>query len=253
MYPHTGESPVDLRQFPNCCGVLDLVYNPRRTALLMQAEELGIPYAEGLPMLVAQAKAAVELFTGQPVPDERTEQVLRALIARQSNVVLVGMPGCGKSTVGRELAKRLDLRFVDVDEEIVRAAGMSIPALFEAGGEPLFREWERHVTADVGKTGGAVIATGGGVVLDEQNYAPLAQNGHIVWLTRPLAQLATEGRPLSKDIAALETMYRVRAPRYTRFADLTVENCDTPDRTAEEILCRLREAAPLGAPKGVTA
>ena len=202
-------------------------------------------------MLVAQAKVAAELFTGEPIPDEKTEEVLGTLTAQQSNVVLVGMPGSGKSTVGKRLAEVLCLRFVDLDKEIVRAAGCSIPDLFRQGGEALLRDWERRITEECGKHGGAVIATGGGVVLDERNFAPLAQNGRIVWLTRPLDALATEGRPLSKDRAALTAMYETRLPRYQRFAELTVANEGTPDHTVTECLKQLKSAPLLGAPKGV--
>ncbi len=250
MYPHCPRSVVPLSRFPHCEGFVDMIYNPLRTALMLEAEARGIPCCNGLPMLVAQAKAAAELFTDSPIPDEKTEQVLRGLTAEQSNIVLVGMPGCGKSTVGQKLAEQTGRRFVDIDEEIVRAAGRSIPALFHEGGEALFRDWERRTIAECGKTGGAVIATGGGAVLDEQNFAPLAQNGRIVWLTRPLEKLATEGRPLSTDRAALETMYETRLPRYRRFAEITVSNDRPLAQTVADCLAQLDSAPLLGAPKG---
>ncbi len=251
MYPHCPDSVLSLSRFPRCEGFVDMIYNPLRTALMLEAEARGIPCCNGLPMLVAQAKVAAELFTGKPIPDEKTEEVLGTLTARQSNVVLAGMPGSGKSTVGKRLAEELNLRFVDLDEEIVRAAGCSIPDLFRQGGEALLRDWERRITEECGKHGGAAIATGGGVVLDERNFAPLAQNGRIVWLTRPLDALATEGRPLSKDRAALAAMYEARLPRYERFAELTVANEGTPDQTVAECLKQLKAAPLLGAPKGV--
>lgn len=251
MYPHCPDSVLSLARFPRCEGFVDMIYNPLRTSLILEAEARGIPCCNGLPMLVAQAKVAAELFTGSPIPDEKTEEVLCTLTAQQSNVVLVGMPGSGKSTVGKRLAEELHLRFVDLDEEIVRAAGCSIPDLFQQGGEALFRDWERRITAECGKHGGAVIATGGGVVLDERNFAPLAQNGRIVWLTRPLDALATEGRPLSKDRAALAAMYEARLPRYERFAELTVANEGTPDQTVAACLQQLKATPLLGAPKGV--
>lgn len=250
MYPHCPKSVVPLSRFPHCEGFVDMIYNPLRTALMLEAEARGIPCCNGLPMLVAQAKAAAELFTGTPIADDTTEHVLRDLTAAQSNIVLVGMPGCGKSTVGRALAKKTGRRFVDIDEEIVRTAGRSIPALFEEGGEALFRRLEHQVITEQGKVGGVVLATGGGAVLDEQNFAPLAQNGRIVWLTRPLERLATEGRPLSTDRAALAQMYETRLPRYQRFAELTVANDRPLDETVADCLSQLENAPLLGAPKG---
>ncbi len=247
MYPHCPDAVLSLARFPHCEGFVDMIYNPLRTAMLLEAEARDIPCCNGLPMLVAQAKAAVELFTTSPIADDKTERVLRDLTARQSNVVLVGMPGCGKSTVGRKLAKQTGRRFVDIDEEIVRAAGCSIPALFQKGGEALFRRLEHQVITEQGMTGGAVIATGGGAVLDEQNFAPLAQNGRIVWLTRPLEKLATDGRPLSTNLAA---MYETRLPRYRRFAELTVENDRPLAETVADCMAKLENAPLLGAPKG---
>ncbi len=247
MYPHCPDAVLSLARFPRCEGFVDMIYNPLRTALLLEAEARGIPCCNGLPMLVAQAKAAVELFTDAAVSDDKTEQVLRDLTNAASNVVLVGMPGCGKTTVGRKLAAKTGRRFVDIDQEIVRTTGCSIPALFEKGGESLFRRLEHQTIEEHGKTGGAVIATGGGAVLDERNFAPLAQNGRIVWLTRPLENLATDGRPLSTDLAA---MYEARLPRYRRFAELVVENLRTPSETVTDCLRKLEQTPLLGAPKG---
>lgn len=250
MYPHCPAAVLSLDVFPRCEAFVDMIYNPLRTAMMLEAEARGIRCCNGLPMLVAQAKVAAELFTDTPIADEKTEAVLRGLTTAQSNVVLVGMPGSGKSTVGKALAKKRGLRFVDLDEEIVRAAGCSIPDLFNKGGEALFRDWERRITAEQGMHGGAVIATGGGVVLDERNYAPLAQNGRILWITRSLDALATEGRPLSKDRATLATMYEARRPRYERFAEFTVSNDRPPNQTVKECLALLETAPLLGAPKG---
>lgn len=247
MYPHCPDAVLSLNQFPRCEGFVDMIYNPLRTSMLLEAEARGIPACNGLPMLVAQAAEAVELFTDTPVSDEKIEEVLCSLTAASSNVVLVGMPGCGKTTVGRELAQKTGRRFVDIDEEIVRAAGRSIPDVFAQGGEPLFREWERRLIQEHGKTGGAVIATGGGAVLDEQNFAPLAQNGRLVWLTRPLEKLATDGRPLSTDVSA---MYETRLPRYQRFAELTVDNDRPLAATVTDCMTKLQNAPLLGAPKG---
>ena len=234
MYPKTGESPVDLRLFPACRGVLDVIYNPRRTALLLQAEELGIPCSDGLPMLVAQAKAAEEHFFARSIPDSENERILAQLRQQTSNIVLIGMPGCGKTTVGQALAQLTGREAVDIDACIVEKAGRSIPEIFAAEGEAGFRSLEREVTAEVGKGSGKIILTGGGVVKDPRNYASLHQNGRIYHLIRDLELLATDGRPLSQgtDLAA---MWAERSPMYQRFRDINIENSGTVEDTAAAI------------------
>ncbi len=239
MYPNNGASPVDLRRFPRCAAVLDVVYNPARTALLLQAEELNIPHAGGLLMLVAQAKRSSELFTGCAIADARIGEIYRTLAVQMQNIVLVGMPGCGKSSVGTQLAEKLNRPFVDADAEIEKAAGMPIPEFFKLYGEPAFRDLESRVLAELGKRSGAVIATGGGAVLREENYAALHQNGAIVWLTRDLARLPIDGRPVSQS-TSLDALYAARKARYERFADHTIDNNGALDATVRAILEVLR-------------
>lgn len=236
MFPHCPDAPISLAAFPRCEGFVDMIYNPLRTTLCFEAAARGIPYSNGLSMLVAQAKAAAELFTGQAIADERTATVLHDLERQQENLVLIGMPGSGKSTVGEALANALGRELVDLDAAVERAAGQSIPALFAAGGEALFREWEHRVVCEQGRRSGLVIATGGGVVKTPANYRPLAQNGRLIFLTRDLAALPTEGRPLSTDEAALRTMYTERLPLYQAFADYTVSNDRPPEETVKAIL-----------------
>ncbi len=236
MYPHTGKAAVDLGRFPNLKGVADVVYNPLRTAFLLQAEELGIPAAGGLPMLVAQAKRACELFTGTAISDEKLEEVVSAITADVTNLVLIGMPGSGKSTVGKLLADKLGREFLDADEEIARAAGMTIPEIFEQYGQEHFRALETQVLAELGKRSGVVLSTGGGCVLFERNYAPLHQNGWICRLRRPVEQLSTEGRPLSTSLERLKEMEGEREGYYCRFADKTVDNTGAAEETAAAIL-----------------
>ena len=234
MYPHTGEAPVDLALFPHCSGVLDMIYNPRRTALILQAESLGIPCSEGLPMLVAQATAAEEHFFGKSIPDSENERILAMLRRDTQNIVLIGMPGCGKTTVGRALARLTGREAIDIDQRIEERAGRSIPEIFAAGGEEAFRALEREATAEAGKLSGRIILTGGGVVKDERNYAPLRQNGRIYQLRRDLSALATDGRPLSAG-ADLAEMYAQRSPLYARFRDEVINNNGTVEETAEAI------------------
>ncbi len=234
MYPKTGESPVDLTGFPACQGVLDVVYNPRRTALLLQAEELGIPCSDGLPMLVAQAKAAEEHFFERSIPDSENERILARLRQETTNIVLIGMPGCGKTTVGQALARLTGREAMDIDQCIVEKAGCSIPEIFAAEGEAGFRALEREVTAEVGKGAGKIILTGGGVVKDPRNYASLHQNGRIYHLIRDLDLLPTDGRPLSQG-ADLAAMWAERKSMYQRFRDVMIENIGTVEETAAAI------------------
>ena len=234
MYPRCGQAAVSLDSFPALEGVLDVVYNPLRTALILAAEERGLPCSGGLPMLVAQAWRAAELFTGAPIPEGRVEEVLQELAAAQRNVVLVGMPGCGKTTVGRRLAERLGKDFVDLDEEIVRRAGRPIPEIFSREGEAGFRERESALVREFGERTGLVVSTGGGVVTRPENRAPLRQNGVIFHLLRNPASLPTEGRPLSQATAP-EELWRRRKPLYAAFADRAIDNNGPLEEALEQI------------------
>lgn len=234
MYPRTGAAPVDLRAFPQCQGVLDLIYNPARTALMQQAESLGIPCLGGLYMLAEQARQAAQIFLGDTIPSLRTNEAYRGLRSRKENRILVGMPGCGKSTVGWELAKRLDRPFVDTDLELERVLGMPVGDYIMHYGEEPFREKETQLIARLGKMSGAVIATGGGVVTRPENYPHLHQNGVIVFLERELSKLPKKNRPLSQR-GSLEAMHTVRLPMYRRFADLTVPNNGEPAAVAKAV------------------
>ena len=234
MYPHTGVSPVDLTLFPNCRGVLDVIYNPRRTALLLQAEALGIPCSDGLPMLVAQAKAAEEHFFETTIPDSENERILAMLRRETANIVLIGMPGSGKTTVGEALSRLTGREAIDIDQRIVARAGRSIPEIMAAGGEEAFRTLEREETAAAGMLSGKILLTGGGVVKDARNYASLRQNGRIYHLTRDLDLLPTEGRPLSQT-TDLHVMWEQRKPMYERFRDVVMDNSGTVEETAMEI------------------
>lgn len=234
MYPNTAASPIDLRQFPHCEGVLDVIYNPARTALIQQAEALGIPSLGGLYMLVEQARCASQVFTGKPLPAIRSKEAYSALSSRKENRILVGMPGSGKSTVGKELAKLLDRPFVDSDEELEKVLGMSAGDYILKAGEEAFRAQETAVLAQLGKLSGLVIATGGGCVTRPENYPLLHQNGVIVFLERELSKMPKKGRPLSMR-GSLQDMYTIRLPMYRRFADLIVPNDSDPETVARNV------------------
>lgn len=240
MYPNTQQCPIAPAQFPSLEGVLDLIYNPARTQLLQKAEQCGLITENGLWMLVAQAKESAQWFTGNTIPDSLIAQIHRKLRADMENIVLIGMPGCGKSTVGAILSGETDKQFIDADEVIVKIAGKSIPEIFEEVGEPGFRKLESQVLNDLGKRSACVIATGGGCVTVPDNYQALHQNSTIIWLQRDTAMLPTKGRPLSQK-TNLQDMYAIREPLYRSFADYTVKNTDDPQNTVNSILKILRE------------
>lgn len=235
MYPNVGTSPVDLALFPKLEGILDVVYNPARTQLLLDAEARGLVAVNGLWMLVAQAKESAEWFTGHNISDDRIAIIHKTLRKQMENIVLIGMPGCGKSTVGALLAEKLHKTFVDADTVVTQQAGMPIPQIFAESGEAGFRVWETKVMAELGKQSNLIIATGGGCVTRQKNYPLLHQNGNIFWLQRDIDKLPKDGRPLSQ-AGKLADMYAVRKPLYAQFADFTVDNNGDPADTVNRIL-----------------
>lgn len=236
MYPHADEQMVDLTAFPRLQGVLDVIYNPLRTRLLQQAEEMHIPCNGGLYMLCAQAARAREIFTGEKISDEVLENAYQTLLRERQSIVLIGMPGSGKTTIARALSERLHLPQIDTDDEIVRRTGRSIPQIFAQDGEAAFRELEAAVIKDVCAVGGSIIATGGGAILRKENRLNLRMNARAIWLRRDLKKLPFDGRPLSKGYDAIEQMYALRAPLYAACADEVVENEKTVAQALEDIL-----------------
>ncbi len=234
MYPKNMESVIDLSAFKCCTGVLDLIYNPAKTKLLLEAEKLGIPNINGLSMLVAQAKKASELFFDKKIEDSVIDYITKKLESNSLNIVLVGMPGCGKSTTGKLLSKMLDREFVDCDEEIVKYKNKPIPEIFEKEGEEAFRKAEHEVIKDISKKSGLVIATGGGCVTREENYDYLHQNGIIFWIKRDIEKLPVDGRPLSQK-NKLSDMYEIRKPLYERFSDYIIEKHEFQQEAAGKI------------------
>ena len=237
MYPKNGMTPVSLTYFPNLTAVVDVIYNPEKTALILDAEERGITSTSGLPMLVAQAKVAAELFTGESLSDEVFEKTLAAVSGAEKNIVLIGMPGAGKSTVGKALAEELGRQFVDIDAEIVKAAGKPIPEIFADDGEKAFRDLETEVLAEFTKQSRLVIATGGGAVIRAENRRLLRQNGTVVHLKRDLSDLPKDGRPLSQKHSA-EELWNARKAFYEGAADYEV--AVSPD--VEVTVSRVKDA-----------
>lgn len=235
MYPNNGKAAVDLTQFPKLSGVLDVVYNPARTALLLQAEKLCIPCAGGLYMLVSQAKRSCELFTGNSIPDSEIDRIERVLSHQMQNIVIIGMPGSGKTAVSTMLAERLGRKILDTDMIVSEKAGMTIPEIFAAQSEAGFRKLETEATAEVGKLSGNIISTGGGVVTVADNYEPLHQNGVIVWIERDTNKLARDGRPISLS-SDLNELYAARLPLYERFADIKADNNGDINDTVNAIM-----------------
>lgn len=225
MYPNNGESPLDLSNFPNCKVVVDVIYNPLKTGLLQQAEQLGMKAVNGLEMLVAQAKFAVEHFLSTEIENDKIDQITLELLKQLTNIVLIGMPSSGKTLTGKALCKYIDKTFVDTDAVIVERSGMSIKEMFARHGEAYFRKWEHDVIEELSKQNGLIIATGGGAIKNEENIQNLKQNGVVMFIDRDLEHLlVTDDRPLSKDANSVAKLYEERYPLYTKYGDLRVPN-----------------------------
>jgi shikimate dehydrogenase len=251
MYPYPdgrdgmAGTPIDAARFPALTGVIDAIYNPLRTNLVLDCRSRGIPAEGGLYMLVAQAVLASRIFLGEepeaaaadPTLTAVTDRVFGEVRAKKENIVLTGMPASGKTTVGRLLAERLGRTFIDTDAEIVRVAERPITRIFREEGEAAFRAWECDVIARIANEArGCVIATGGGAILDEGNLRALSRSGRIYFIDRPLADLLpTPDRPLALTREAIEARYRERYGRYLATADCTVPNAATPEAAAETI------------------
>lgn len=238
MYPKIGESAVNIEDYPQLQGIVDVVYNPLRTKLVCDGLHRGIPSVGGLYMLVSQAAFAAELFTGQKVAPEKIEQIFEDLFHQKENVVLVGMPGCGKSTVGKVLAEQLSYHFIDTDQEIIKQDGRQIPTIFAEEGEVGFRQLESQVIRRVSACQSAIIATGGGAILNPENVALLKENGRIYFLDRSLELLiSTPDRPLSSTPEALKKRFDERYDTYCSVCDNLIQ----ANGTIEEVTKQIRE------------
>ncbi len=237
MYPKTESTPLHPAVFPHLEAVVDVIYNPLRPQFIIEAAKLGIPAVGGLEMLIAQAKYAVEIFTGTTIADQKIDEIYQQMLLERTNLVLIGMSGSGKTTLGKALAETLHRDFIDTDAVITEKIGMTIAEYFRNYGEIAFRDIESEVIAQVSKETGKIISTGGGAVLRDINVDYLQQNGRLIWLKRATADLETgESRPLAQNAAAAATLYEKRKPFYEKAAQASINNDDTLEKVCDGLL-----------------
>ena len=239
MYPNNLQSPIVLADYKNVQAVIDVIYNPSKTQLILDAERLGIPCVNGLYMLVAQAEKASAIFKGETAWESKTAGIVAELEFEMKNIVFVGMPGCGKSTVGNAVAKKLGRTFKDADEEVLIFSGKTPAEIITNEGEASFRKVETEVLKELCKQSASVISSGGGCVTVDENFDIIRQNAVVIWVKRPLEDLSTEGRPLSKSLEELKNMYELRAPKYEKISDITIKNNRNLDDVVSDVIKEL--------------
>lgn len=236
MYPENGEKLISLKSFPRCSGVIDVIYNPLRTALLLEAEQLGIPYVGGLSMLVAQARESYNLFFDRNMINATVEDITSMLYKQNQNIILTGMPGCGKTTIAQAIGEKTGREVIDIDKVIEFEQKKSVAEIISKYGEETFRNLEHQAIVENCKLSNKVIALGGGAILDRENYPALHQNGKIFFIRRDITLLPTDDRPLSKSPETLMEMQKIRLPLYQDAADVEIENNGTIEEAVEKIL-----------------
>jgi shikimate dehydrogenase len=243
MYPNIDDSPVDLDCFPRLCGLVDAIYNPLRTVLVLEAQKRGIPAQGGLYMLVVQAVYAAELFTGKTIDDAVTEEVYMEILNSKRNIVLTGMSLAGKTTLGTLLSQKLDRRLEDTDDMIVNREQRPITDIFSSEGEPYFRDLETAMVRELAPQNGIIISTGGGAILREENVDALKKNGCVIFLDRPLEQiLPADDRPLANTKEKVTALMEKRYPIYRSTCDDFIPNNISPEDGAAKILAVLQRA-----------
>lgn len=238
MYPKIGNAPIDIAMFHKCKCVMDVIYNPILTRLCFEAQEMNIHRVIGLEMLIAQAKQSVEFFLEEKVDDEIIDEIYQDMLVERCNIVLIGMPSAGKTTIGKLLEQRLGKAFVDLDDEVIKKAGMSIPSIFEKYGEEGFRALETEVAIDLSKKNNLIIATGGGTIKHKVNMDYLRQNGITIFIDRDVDKLISSdpNRPLSKSKEVLKQMHEERHPLYVTYAAYIAVNNTAIEETVDEIV-----------------
>lgn len=235
MYPKNGSAVIDISNFKKCEAAVDLIYNPSKTKFLLDAERNNIKAVNGLTMLVAQAKKSCELFLDEKIIDKVIDKIVKTIGKNLKNIILIGMPGCGKSSVGKLLSEKLNREFIDTDIEIEKSENRKIPEIFSQNGEEYFRKCETEILEKFSKESGKIIATGGGIVTQKNNFDLLKQNSTVIFIERSIGKLSNENRPLSKDKNAIEKLYNERINLYKLLADFTVNNNGEIKNTVEEI------------------
>ena len=238
MYPKNLVSPVKVSDFTRLSAVFDIIYNPQKTQLILDAEKLDIPAFSGLSMLVAQAKRASEIFFDKEIDDSVTEKILKKVSTDMKSIVLIGMPGSGKSSIGTFLAEKTGREFLDTDEEAEKIAGLSPAEIIKTQGEKSFRKIENEAVKSICKLSGKIIATGGGVVTNEDNFDAIRQNSTVFFINRDISVLPTDNRPLSQKNSLVD-MFKIRLPLYRKFCDFEIDGNGTIEEVAQRILERI--------------
>lgn len=237
MYPRIGNAPIDITMFHMCEAVMDVIYNPILTRLCLEAKERGIKHVNGLEMLIGQAKQAVEFFLNKKIPDDVIDKIYQDMLHERCNIILIGMPSAGKTTIGKMLAQRMNKEFVDLDDAIIKKAGMSIPEIFKVSGEAGFRVIETEVSIELAKCNNKIIATGGGTVKHKVNMKYLRQNGITIFIDRDINKLISSdpNRPLSSSREALQQLYTERSSLYREYASYIAVNNSDMEETVNDI------------------
>lgn len=237
MYPRISNAPIDISMFHKCEAVLDVIYNPILTRLCFEAQEMDIKRVNGLEMLIAQAKQSVEFFLDKSIDDQIIDDIYQDMLRERCNIVLIGMPSAGKTTIGKMLENRMQKEFIDLDDIIIEKAGKSIPEIFEESGEAGFRAIETEAAIEVSKLNNKIIATGGGTIKHKVNMDYLRQNGITIFIDRDVDKLISSdpNRPLSKSTDALEKMHAERLPLYQKYAAYVAVNNSDIESTVTEI------------------